>query len=150
MRASTGALWNFPPDFNDVATVPSMTAGINRQASLPAVPFCNPDFCNPDSSYHHPFSVPFEIAATTDLPTLSSLDYIANVSFVNYLALILCINFFLSPPSLRLQEDPSLPLITLVRRLSKLFQLLFRSLYNNMPSTKPKTIHVPKSNQNSK
>jgi len=136
MRASTGALWNLPHDFNDVATVPSVTAGINHQAPLPAA-FCNPNFCNPNFSYNHPFSVPFGLAAASDHSPLSSLEYIANVSFVNYLALVLCINFFLSPPSCRSQEDPSLLLITLVRRLSKLFLLVynyFQSRYDNMPT----------------
>ena len=85
------------------------------------------------------FSVPFRIAAASDHPSsLSSIEYIANVSFVNFLALILCINFLLSPPSYRSQEDPSLPLITLMRRLSKLFLLLvynsFPSRYDNMPT----------------
>ena len=141
MRASTGALWNLPPDFNDVATVPSVPAGIHRQAPLPAV-FCNPDFCNPDFynpvfSYHHPLLVPLGITAASDHPSLSSIDYIANVSFGNFLSLVLCINFFLSPPSGRLQENPSLALITLVLRLSKLFLLVydfFSGLHNNMPT----------------
>ena len=65
------------------------------------------------------------------------MENIANVSFVNYLALVLCINFFLSPPSHRSQEDLSLPLITLVRRLSKVFLLVYnfyQSLYDNMPT----------------
>jgi len=106
-----------------------VSAGINRQAPLSAV------FFPPDFSYNHPFSVPYGIAAASDHPSFSSLDYITNVSFVNFLSLVLCINFFLSPPSCRLQENPSIALITLVRRLSKLFQLIFQSLYNNMPST---------------
>ena len=72
MRASTGALWNLPHDFNDVATVPSMTAGINRQAPLPAAfDFCNPDF---DLSSDHPFLVPFGIAAAS-LPSTTLLMY---------------------------------------------------------------------------
>ena len=102
------------------------------RTSLPAV------FCNPDFLLDYPFSAPFGLAAAaTDHPPLSSLEYITNVSFVNYLALVLCINFFLSPPSCSPQVDPSLPLITLVRRLLKLFLLVydfFQSLHNNMPT----------------
>ena len=76
---------------------------------------------------------PFEFNAVPNHHSLLSLDYIDNVSIVNYLALVLCINFFLSPPSCRSREDPYLPLITLVRRLSKIFLLLhdfFLLIYN--------------------
>jgi len=118
MRASTGALWNFPPDFDDVATVPSVSADINRHAPLLAA-FFNPNFCHPA------FLVPFGLAAASDHSSMSSMEYIANVSIVNYFAMVLCINFLLSPPSSRSQESPSLPLITLVRRLSKVFLLVY-------------------------
>jgi len=111
IRASTGATWNFPRDFNDVAAVPSVSISIFHHGPLMA---SNPDF-----------SSPFQFDVFFDHPSLSSLDYIANVSIVDYLALILCINFFLSSPSCRSQEDPSLPLITLVRRLSKILILLY-------------------------
>ena len=60
MRASTGATWNFPRDFNDVITVPSVPIGIIRHAPLLVI---------------------------VNTPSVSPLNYIVNVSIVNnYLA----------------------------------------------------------------
>jgi len=93
--------------------------------------------------------IPFGIAAAPDnQPSLSSIDCIATVSIVDYFALVLCINFFLSPSSGQLQENPSLVLVTLVRRLSKLLLLVYNyfqqrydniTTVDNMPTASPPT-----------
>ena len=128
MHASTGPTWTspLPRNFNDVVTVPLMSIDIIRHTSLLA-------------SYPN-FLTPFGFAAASDHP---SLYYIANVSILNYLALVLCINIFLSPPSCRSQEDPSLPLITLVHRLSKILLLLYDFyllIYNMVADTDKQSI----------